>query len=746
MHNVSNAWKTNQNSQLRKKTDIKAYLFNGAKPDWARKYGALDFIYCKEAMSFSLVGTTNTIDFGFDTPIDITFGGQKGVKFDISPIYTDTTNHYSTQITLKDSSNNVIASFNLATIFINPTTYQNVSTIEFKVIGNEAGAIASARCRYFSITKPIELDSGDIESLEYKAHADVLNKDLPYHKIVVKTIEKPIPLSVMCAYFTIGYKGINNGNDEFIPLGCGYYYLDTASYDEFKQQYTFKDIISSLTQKYIWGDLQATADYYTIASRALNSRFSFLSIDATARSRGVPTTCVPNHDISLVPFTNTTVFPNEKSVAETLQMIAQASGLTLYVNANNIISFVDTKTTSITTDQNIFWILEKPKVSHSEKWRTLTINSYRYKNKGSEAITSIESGSPLGVYFVDVKGAYSNIQSSHTKNAGDVFTYNFIEQNITQTTFNITYTGVRFDLDIYYTSYYRSNAGDTDFTLDLEIASDPDLGVVSSHYTYWLNHWHNLNLNVRLDPKYTIGDVLKNDAYGSFIIEDIEATYNGGYSGAIKGRIITPKIKAPILKSKTITSATSYSFEIYNPNTDYNVDLLVAYNGGTLSFTISPLETITLDYSNASQLSTDVANWLVENLSSDVNAYFEYEDDYGSVVDSDNTILLETNKLHAPILSNLNLVSNTDYSFEITNDNDVELELYFYRSSGELYDTYTLQPHETMVFNYDNLSEISTDVYYWLLGELEDDVYCWFRNANTGITTDNTIILEANYE
>ena len=135
----------------------------------------------------------------------------------------------------------------------------------------------------------------------------------------------------------------------------------------------------------------------------------------------------------------------------------------------------------------------------------------------------------------------------------------------------------------------------------------------------------------------------------------------------------------------------------------------------------------------------------MENLSSDVNAYFEYEDDYGSVVDSDNTILLETNKLHAPILSNVDLVSDTDYSFEITNDNDTELELYFHRSSGDLYDTYTLQPHETMVFDYDNLGDISTDVYYYLLNDLHDDVYCWFRNANTGTTTDNTIVLEANF-
>ena len=736
MHNVSNAWKTNQNSQLRKKTDIKAYLFNGAKPDWARKIGALDFIYCKEAMSFSLVGTTNTIDFGFDTPIDITFGGQKGVKFDISPIYINTTSHYSTQITLKDSSNNVIASFNLATIFRNPTTYQNVSQIEFKVIGNEAGAIARAKCRYFSITKPIELDSGDIESLEYKAHADVLNKDLPYHKIVVKTIEKPIPLSVMCAYFTIGYKGINNGNDEFIPLGCGYYYLDTAGYDEFKQQYTFKDTLKDLINPYVYKSYLGVNDLRSYASAGLYNPTNILY---PVKKQ--------NYDVSMISQTSSQYIPIDKTIAEVLQMIGQADCKTLFVDNSNIITYKDFRLSAPNIDDNPFWLLEKPVVAQSEKARNLLMTAYswqiKYFNSAQvkETFATFTATQTGDASFRFEKGYYSATINGYAFTTNNV---NYFETSVgSGITYNLEALGEYYESAIESQNKTISQNGDTDYTLDIHFLKDVNFNDMFDYYTYWLGLWHNLNLNVRLDPKYTILDKIKSDKYGTFIIEDIEATYNGGYSGAIKGRIITPKIKAPILKSKTITSSTSYSFEIYNPNTDYDVDLLVAYNGGTLSFTISPLETITLDYSNASQLSTDVANWLVENLSSDVNAYFEYEDDYGNVVDSDNITLLKANVPQAPVLSNLVVNDENDFSFKITNPNSLQMTLKFHTSSGELTETYEMQPNETIEFNQDNLP-IYDSVYNWLNNALTDDVYCWLEEQYLQIITDNTIILQEN--
>lgn len=743
MHNVSNAWKENQNSQLRKKTNIKGFIFVGEEKV-SRVVAGLPapidnqcISVCPECLAFTHLSKGKHIDFELSSAITLKFGSD--VSFDCAPLNSDTTLANSIFITLYDghspsSSTILLQKTNLANLINTSTTISGVEMIRFELDGN-GNADELGICKYFSSKKPIELKSGDIETLTYRGHAKVLNENLPYQKITLRTIEKSLPYILNCAYFEIGYDEIDNGDDEYIPLGSGYYYLDTANYDEFKQQYVFKDTIASLTNPYI----------YKPFSSDLN-----LTITSLA-SRGLTTTVKlypnykPNFDFSSLGNTITAYIPMDKTVGEVLQMIGQADCKTLYLNEYNLITYKDFRYSTILQDDNPVWILNKPKIVKGAKPKRLQVKTYSIRRDTAQqfTITSFTATSS-GYACLNFDKAYYllTVNNRTLDQIGGIDNITYIEFYANSgTTYTIGASAYYEIVNAYADVFTISSNGEADYTLDLYVVSTNVLGGYKDYYTYWLSKYYDLSLETRLDPKYTLLDILQSDKYGAFIIEDIEATYNGGYRGRISGRIIEPKIKAPILKSRNIASISNYTFEIYNPNTDFPVDLIVHYSSGDLTYTIMPLETLELNHDNASDLEYAVGYWLDDDLTNEVFCYFEYDDDLTSV-QSDNTILL--NEIQAPVLSNVDLVSDTDYSFEITNDNDMEMELYFHRSSGDLYDTYTLQPHETMVFDHDNLGDISTDVYYYLLGDLHDEVYCWFRNQH-GTTTDNTIILEANF-
>ena len=593
MHNVSTYWEDNQESQLRKKTLVELNVFNlGIIPSKITWSGVAGTINCVDLFAFEDLQDQDSITFEFDD----TF------SFNGGDIECESRGNGEPTILIYDNFDTLLDSGEIPDVKARATTYNNV----YKIVIENDQTQSEIDIVYLSLFGSVKLVNNDIEKMTYQAHCDVLNKDLPYHKVNFTTIQKSFPVGErVVGYFKIGY---HTNYDEYIPLGCGYYYLDKQDgykNDGFRQQYKFIDIISTLTQKYRFNNT-TNYDYQSLVSRILISPTQYIK------------SYVPNFDnsnLSTQPTMNiewSSVY--EHTIAEVLQLVAQASGLVLYVDEKNIIKFkaIQANQAYIITDTNDMWLLDKPITDELDKVKTLIVNGCKCEKEFGSGGSSVNVGQFTTVsgqtrYYVELEGIYTGLGISSGTALYTSNNYIVIQHTTPNTTVNIN-AGYRWTTPKPKSSQQYSVLanGEFDYTLNLELAYFPLYTDVSNHYVGWLRKNKQHTLSIRLDPKYYVLDKLNSGfkEYGDFVIEDISAVFQNGYKGTFKGRIIEERLQAPIVY------VYSDRIEVVNPN---GVEVeWQSYDETSMmsSYTLSPNETKIIYYTDDANLYYAYQNWV----------------------------------------------------------------------------------------------------------------------------------------
>ena len=618
MHNVRQNWVDNQESQLRKETLLRLSIFN---QQVVPLYSEVDDstyhanqVTCLELMAVHELDGRSSAEFTIKkTNLNFDNFHWKATSTFRIICYSNGSVVYEG---LSDDVSGVVNDVEL--IIFTPEFEEDVIDIYYACFGSL-----------------IELENKDIQELNYKAHCSVINEDLPYHKVSFKTIQKSFPLGyTVIMYAEVGYKGI-----QYIPLGCGYYYLDRNSYanDGFVQQYNFIDVLSTLTQKFVL-DNTNNDGYKSFVERLLSNKNSYVKMPF-----------VPNFDNSNLS-TNFTMngyrsSVYEKTIAQTLQMVAQASGLTLYVDEQNIINFVKPEVyTPYISDTNDMWLLEKPATTSDEKARRLTINAMKTEIAKEDNVNPIQLASFVSVsgqqeYVVEINGIYTGLALSSGSFVYSSQNYLIIRQNNAGVTTNITARVQWGEPQVKNSMVYDIDLdGSAEYTLNLELGYNPDFAVVRNHYTYWLERNKSQTLQVRYDSKYFLLDKIESSLkeYSDFIIEDLSATYGNGCKGTIKGRVIQERLLPPIIQNVANGGIT-----IVNPNADY-VELVMILNDTEVSQYVYPFnanETKTI-WDNDLQNAYD--EWVADGYGRKTDFFVYFEDGSGqelAYLDSKNVIV-----------------------------------------------------------------------------------------------------------
>ena len=118
-------------------------------------------------------------------------------------------------------------------------------------------------------------------------------------------------------------------------------------------------------------------------------------------------------------------------------------------------------------------------------------------------------------------------------------------------------------------------------------------------------------------------------------------TFNGGFKGSLKGRLLGMKLVDPVLSNLQYDD-NSFSFKIKNDNIE-DVVLHIYASGVSqhYSFFIEAGNTITITQNEAPNLMQSFEEKAGGSLEDDVYCYFEDDDTRHVWENSDNTIILE---------------------------------------------------------------------------------------------------------
>lgn len=229
-----------------------------------------------------------------------------------------------------------------------------------------------------------------------------------------------------------------------------------------------------------------------------------------------------------------------------------------------------------------------------------------------------------------------------------------------------------------------------------------------------------IDINCRIDPRIELFDKIyirfENTRY-NVLAEDITITYDGGFNGSIKGRIVATQQQ---LATPIISFATAHIIHFSAiPNADGYYLFVNGEKVATFSQTTFDLRTIITQPSvNTIQVQAFATGYLDSDLSNEL------------------TYIVHSN---SPVLIEKTINAYNDFKFVIQNlSTDTQtLVLAWSRE----FDYIDLEPNETFTIEYGDYQEVDNAVYEYTNqpSTLEEDLYCFFEDEG-----DNTIILEAN--
>lgn len=759
MKNVSNTWNYIQGKEVRPKTDVKGHFVGKqAKPYYCRngklsRNNNIKFLL-NDAFAFKCKGYDPSnpsyyqVDYFFDEAVEITPSKLKFMFFGIL-------NENNLLIGLNDVNNLVPYS-----TIKNSNTPVSCQELSFSISYNVAttGEWGLYYCELNG--NGVDITSDEIKQLSYKAHVDVLNKDLPYHKIDLQTLKLYSPNDIQCALFFVGYPSIN----EYVFLGCGYYYLQEYKKQGINQILKFVDCLSTMTNLYCYSfptQVSGYAEPSFVIRWATHYHASF-GLNATGWRSWLPTYNFQNVDYSSAKLTSVGRFipRGNKSCAETLQKVALAYGLTLYVNGENQIVFEDLQAKSHIYDSNKLWLMKSPKNDDLDKVGTLTRQSYKvgtydsgkvlYQQDSGEVIENADRILVLDESYAYGESLQINGHPSVSTGNGTFNTVKFVEsQNVAITITNTVYNLTLCDRSK--TTVFSGSDVNYNVVIDtVGLNEDAHLGI--DYAVYWLNRMGNYgktSINVRLDPKYDVCDILNNEKYGEFVVCDINATYNGAYSGSLSGVARLPFIEAPIV-SDIQTNNGCLECDIFNPN-DKELELTI----GNLpldvehTMTIKPFETIHYDsyIAQDDDVNVEIAKYGSGVLFDDIFARFSYADVYDGTTKyslSENTIIVKHNNVEigSPAFSVIHLDADDDFEIEFENEYDYPVNLVIWYDNQTKTKVVRMEAGTLLNLDDGNFAELGIDVETYIDARTGDSPFCYFETLDGLVRSQAKVLFE----
>ena len=794
MKNVSNDWINYFNQQLVGSTDIGITAFrnnNIKRVDYFSLTTAK--CCCLEALGFSgsISSNASYVKITFKSPISTTNLLSK-IK---------TSGHYTNLgIQLKlycfNSSDTQVAElyFDYDDMNANSVSITSSETISYAKLCIDSstgiGQTINLYIDYIYFNDIFNYNGKDYTNIQYKAHLSPTNADLPYHEITTTFLGNTI--------FAVGTPMLFRVSipDEYIRLGCGYYYVKEVDYDRKsdKTKVVCVDLLSTLTQPYSWG-LFNFSHYGIVSGVGVWTNEQFYDTDDTWQDlttgdlidiafnsykyyNHLPTICVPN-DIDKY-YDGTSGIPVNRTVAETLQLIAQAKGTLLYLNGDNKFRFYSLPTTTpYYYELPIINVKTKVDVDKRDIVKDITIiecatiNESQYENY----ITGAEEGI-LGNWQIDevldvddgkIKVNFEHAFSTLNGNDQESFTPNATSSNFTTiTAYERTYAMCYFEATpkasvisgnqlSYYgyplavkevsTQVYKINNEGVSWTLKAELGHHTQRNA----YNHLLNvakSPRNFTTTVRFDPRFEIGDFIRiyedNENVFKCFLTDINMNYNGGFSAELKGLVWEADYLPPIIKSfTTFNHDGEYELTVENPN-DYPTNLWFYHSTtqqgtGYISFgRMEAFETKTYhdtdvnitgfieDYEDGDWIGTDDVAKLLFQKTSDIPNI--------RMGDSGYITLMEGGELKAPQIAELSVNNG---SFKIVNNNGCSVDYYISYNGGIITSGTIGQHYHTTITS-------ATTTYFdrYKVHNLAYDLVCYFKVGDN--RSANTIILAKN--
>lgn len=767
MKTVSQDWINEQKKPFRARTSIRLTLLTSPYTPYRVSQG-LAYCNCKEALSF-ILDANETIIFEFEN------------EFDIKSLYSSCSG--SGTITIINANGTTTK-----TIVVNNGAYIDAWTpaVKCKTIMFSTSAGQTLRFEYGYINgtnyKKV-LSTGDIVNLNYKSFTDIWNKSLPYQKVsFVKSgdtlaISKMTPLLVEVSQYP----------DEWVKLGCGFFFLDNfqINSDENTTTYYFTDFLSTLTLRYRGAYLnqQTLRD---IMHQALDIDLTNIKYPDYAQFNwGVEWVGNPTQDKT---WDYETLGMNpviDRTVPETILMVAQTIGVMFYLGENNRIYFNSLNKWNYDIYSPRMYAVgnySKVKFTDNECYSTISINRYSYPTSIPQDDFVVFEGS-LWNYneetqkyeaMIDTDGWCSFIPMS-----SDPSDYSYVD------TFNATNNYVYMTASVS-TAYYKVKSNNNPdnwkpikvgtshiphgyrqpnldaLNLDLFLSYQMgDDGNSAGKYIRDVAHaTRYFETNVRFDARFEVGDFVliqdRNQEYACYIT-DIDATFNGGLNARVKGMLWLDRGEPILLKNLVYDlDNNTFSFTLVN-NNNFKVEVDFADStpytiDGANSVFISALSSMTFNETNfpevVSQLFPKIYDWG----RNDFTAFFKrwildlypvdlYPSATPHLKSPANVIVFEEPRLTtAPIVVNIDFEHQ---EIDIRNENNMNLDLYLVFSSES--DPISIGGKSTLTVDASDFPNLASVFYYYNRKEMRDDFYCYFKDASLE-TSNTTIILEANYD
>lgn len=616
MKQVSASWEQNQNAVLQAKNNVRLFVLN--------KQIIADDIYvdsgnCK-------IYSKNAFGMYFDSNGGKIIANYNEAQSNLAMAYYKMLVG-SMRVEFYDG--NYGSGTMVSSIVINPSQ-EMVSCLAMNFKSIVFTATVETDVRFFALGSAITFIDKDVFNLSYDAHIDILNRDLPYQKLTftINNIKKTYTYLTefpknMPLYAEIGVKG------EYIMLGCGYYYLSNfeAKANGLEAKFEFVDTISTMSDKYRFGNM---ANNYTLGDLYLYALGQYAQIVK------YPKNVIANYkDFSNINKAN---LPNDRTNAEVLQMIAQASNTILHLDSENQIEMLSFDFANLSVyDYDTKNIISFPEYSKQENTRSIFIKNFYYPNGASSGDVGGGYWSSSNDAMVDLSG----VHSSYTTNYGTIeslySTYNFVYLTTTNTT-PFTITASTFSLKEGVSYYQEVNKnGTSDFSLSLELLhKNNDLTQIGAYCYEWLRRNIVVDIETRINPAIELLDVIKFDGQ-CICITDISYSYNGGLSGTMKGTVVSQDLIAPVISMLTY-DANSFSFRIKNPN-NFDVRCAIYFSQLLYAFPINANQTLMINQNNYPNLLQAFQMKVDRILDYDLTTYCYVADTLYN--NSENTIILE---------------------------------------------------------------------------------------------------------
>jgi len=157
----------------------------------------------------------------------------------------------------------------------------------------------------------------------------------------------------------------------------------------------------------------------------------------------------------------------------------------------------------------------------------------------------------------------------------------------------------------------------------------------------YYSHTKYVEIKCRLDPRIEPLDNVFVDGLGTIAIEKVDMTFNGGFRGSLKGRLVRGmQLFDPVMTNLQYDD-NSFSFNIKNDNVvDVVLQIYASDRTQHYTFNLMAGEDMTITQNNAPNLMQSFEEKAGGSLEDDVYCYF-VNDSQQQWEDSDNTIILE---------------------------------------------------------------------------------------------------------